>query len=356
MLKNITLAVLGIFLIACHNQEKPDIRVVCETDREKGSTHIKWETFPHLKGTVKIYESSRPDSFNIYSPVAETNIERGYINLFALRSFTRSYFKLLFNDKYCVITSDRNLGFRGAFNFRDLGGYYNENGRQVRWGKLYRSSSLSRLTQQETNALRNLGIKTVIDLRTENERYTFPYRYQPQRIFSLPLRGNPSATVVWFDQILSEQVKKDDVISILSDVNYYFIEYNKDYFQQMFDILTDTANYPAVINCRNGNDRTGVASALVLFALGIDWEQTLNDWLLSDELMDYYSVSGIIPEFYPENIQEVLTMLYREPLETFVYPFEKVINEYGSIDKFLETECGLTAEKKNKLRNMMLYP
>jgi protein-tyrosine phosphatase len=346
---------LTAMLLSCV-QEKPDIRVVCDTDLNSGTTRIKWEVFPRMQGTVKIYESNRPDSFNLFSPVLEADIESGFKDVFSLRTLNRSYFKLVFNEKCSVITSERNLDFRGAFNFRDLGGYYNENNRQVKWGKLYRSSSLSRLTQQEARVMQNLKIKTIIDFRSETERYRYPYWYQAQRVYSLPLRGNPSGPTFWLDKILAEQITKDDIITYLSNVNDFFLANNTDYYSQVFDILTDESNYPIVMNCKNGNDRTGIVSALVLFALGIDWNQTLDDWLISDELMDYLSINGFIPDNYSERILETLTMMFREPRETFIRPFEKIRNEYGSIDKFLETECGLTAEKKNKLREILLYP
>jgi protein-tyrosine phosphatase len=354
MIKRWPIVAVVLVLISCA-QEKPDIKIVCDTDWNSGVTRIKWEIFPQMKGVVKIYESHRPDSFNMYSPILETDIEKGFKDVFALRSLNRNYFKLVFNDKYSVITSERNLDFHGAFNFRDLGGYYNENNAQVRWGKLYRSSSLARLTKQEAKVLQNLKIKTVIDLRTETERYRYPYWFKVQQVYSLPLRGNPSGPTFWLDKILSEQITKGDVISYLSDVNDFFLANNADYFKQLFDILLDDSNYPIVINCRNGNDRTGIASALVLFALGIDWNQTLDDWLLSDELMDYLSISGFSPDMYPERILETLTVMFREPRETFIRPFEKIKTEYGSIDKFLEDECGITYEKKNKLRELLLY-
>ncbi|MDR1372073.1 MAG: tyrosine-protein phosphatase [Dysgonamonadaceae bacterium] len=359
MLKRIPYIVVSVLLFTVCTQEKPDIRVACETNSVNGCTRIKWEIFPHIEGTVKIYESSSPDSFNLYSPVAKVAITDGFREVFSFRTLERSYYKLLFNDRYSVITSERILCFseQGPFNFRDLGGYYNENNQQVRWGKLYRSSSLSRLAHQDVKALKNLNIKTIIDLRTETERYNHPYRYQAKHVVSLPLRGNPNAPVFWFDKILSEQIRKGDVVSYLTDVNLFFLENNSEYFHQLFDILTDTSNYPIVMNCTNGNDRTGVASALVLFALGIDWNQTLDDWLLSDKLMNYYSISSFgNPEMYPEHILETLTAMFREPKETFIIPFEKVVKDHGSIDKFLETECGLTVEKKTKLRNLLLYP
>jgi protein-tyrosine phosphatase len=346
---------MALMLLASCTQENPDIRVACVTNPYVGNYQIKWEIFPPMKGIVRIYESSTPDSFNLYSPFAEVDIETGYKDIFSLRTLDRIYFKLVFNRQYSVITSERTVALQSLYNFRDLGGYYNENNKQTQWGKLYRSSSLSNATRQDIKVLDNLRIKTIIDFRTKTERFLYPYRYQASQVFSLPLRGNPNPVPLYFDQILSGKIKTGDVVSYKNDVHSFILENNRDYFENLFDILTEPNNYPIVMNCLLGNDRSGIVSALVLFALGIDLEQVLNDWLLSDELIDYNSILTNT-EMYSDDILETLTAMYRTSRETFSYPFEKITKEYGSMDKFLESECGMTVEKRKKLREILLYP
>jgi protein-tyrosine phosphatase len=355
MLKKLPIAVLSVLLFSFCTHEKPDIRVVCATDPALGICRIKWEIFPQMTGTVKIYESSQPDSFNLYSPLVEANIIDGFKDVFSLRTLDRSYFKLVFNNEHTVITSERRVALQGPFNFRDLGGYYADNNRQVRWGRLYRSSTLSRLTRQDARIMQNLKIRTIIDFRSENERFNNPYRYTAPRVFNLPLRGNPNPVPLFLDQILREKITAGDIVAYKSEVNSFFLENNSDYYHQLFDILTDRANYPAVMNCILGNDRTGIAAALVLFALGVDWNQTLDDWALSDDMIDYNAID-FNWALYPDRVLETVTGIYRSPREAFAAPFERIIKEYGSVDKFLETECGLTSDKKSRLRELLLYP
>lgn len=59
-------------------------------------------------------------------------------------------------------------------NFRDLGGYTSTNGKTVKWGKVFRSGELSSLSEWDSIRLDNLGIKTIIDLRTNQETLTAP--------------------------------------------------------------------------------------------------------------------------------------------------------------------------------------
>ena len=72
--------------------------------------------------------------------------------------------------------SRRILPLQGAINFRDLGGYHTVDGRQVRWGRVYRAASLSRLTDSDLKYLETIGVRTICDLRNDNEVANEPDR------------------------------------------------------------------------------------------------------------------------------------------------------------------------------------
>ena len=61
------------------------------------------------------------------------------------------------------------MQFEACFNFRDLGGYETVDGAHVKWGTVYRSGSLHRLTGTDLARAMELGIATVIDLRSGAE-------------------------------------------------------------------------------------------------------------------------------------------------------------------------------------------
>ena len=62
-------------------------------------------------------------------------------------------------------TVERHTRFAAVFNFRDLGGYPAAGGRTVRWGRLYRSDGLWRLTPDDLEVFARVGVRTVLDLR-----------------------------------------------------------------------------------------------------------------------------------------------------------------------------------------------
>ena len=354
MLKKLSFSVSLFLLFSQCTQEKPDIRVGCEAT-SSGYYLLKWETFPQMEGTVEIYESSVPDSFNLYTPIAKTEINKGFIKgVFFIQPNKRSYFKLVFNKKYEVITAERIVKMDKLFNFRDLGGYYNSNGKQIRWGKIYRSSSLVNATSQDAKILNNLGIRTVIDLRTEWERYRYPSKYLAPQIFNLPLRGNPA--FFFADKILSGEKKSGDIKVYNQSAFSFLLENNSEYFIEIFDILLDVGNYPVLINCFSGRERTAVVSALILAALDIDMDQIINEYMLTNEQIDVGSFMSETNIFLQDQeIQEAFTTLFREHRGTITYSFDKLIKEYGSLDNFFNNELNLTAKKREKLKEIMLY-
>jgi protein-tyrosine phosphatase len=333
-------------------KENPQISAGCEP-MPNGTYLIKWETFPPMEGTVKIYESNRPDSFNLDSPIFEQDIREGYKRVLAMHTSTRTYFKLIFNRKYSVITTNRILPMQGIFNFRDLGGYENNANKQIQWGKLYRSGSLSMATQQDITNLNKLNIETIIDLRTEKESYYSPNKFKAPQVYNLPLRGNPHD--LFFDEILSRKMKREDILAYDRDLFSFLLENNTDYFIKMFDILMEEKNYPVVIYCSLGKDRTAIASALILAALDVNEDIIMDDYLLSNELINFHSLVQNA-DAYPMEVQETITALFRAHKESINYSLDILKDNFGSIDNYFEKELNLNHKKREKLKSLLLYP
>ena len=93
-------------------------------------------------------------------------------------------------DRVGRVEPTRTLAFDGCVNFRDLGGYRTADGRRLAWRRLFRADGLSRLTDADHRQLTELGVATVIDLRTVDEaeqRGRFPVDRVPVRYVDLPL-------------------------------------------------------------------------------------------------------------------------------------------------------------------------
>jgi protein-tyrosine phosphatase len=179
---------------------------------------------------------------------------------------------------------ERLLPLQGGRNFRDLGGYATEDGRHVRWGMLYRSGSMHDLTPADYAALQRRGIRIVCDLRDTRERSAEPVHW--------PTTGAP--------QVLSDDYALDprDFLPAapMKDWTAYsaraamtasypkmLVQFRNQYRRMFAELLAGHA--PLAFNCSAGKDRTGIAAALLLTALGVPRQTVIDDYLLTNRYL-----------------------------------------------------------------------
>jgi protein-tyrosine phosphatase len=84
--------------------------------------------------------------------------------------------------------SRRHILLGGQANFRDLGGYESGDGCSLKWGEVYRSGRLVQLTDEDVVRLEQLGIRTVVNLLTEDDREAYGRDRLPASSTSLYLQ------------------------------------------------------------------------------------------------------------------------------------------------------------------------
>jgi len=163
-----------------------------------------------------------------------------------------------------------------VFNFRDLGGAPTTDGRAVHSGRLYRSDSLHRLTEQECAQLRTLGVRTVLDLRRPHEierdgriRDTSGLAYV--NIHPVHREWNPAN----YDPT-------DGPARFLADRYLDMAEEGVDGLGEALRFLSDGDHAPVVMHCFAGKDRTGVLAALTLCLLGVPDPHIAADYARSE--------------------------------------------------------------------------
>ncbi|MDR1738454.1 MAG: tyrosine-protein phosphatase [Candidatus Symbiothrix sp.] len=339
---------LVLLLSPSCKQHPSDITAVCELMPD-ATYSLKWETFPPIEGVVKIFESSNPDSFPA-TPVYEENIASKYKTVLATPR-TRSFFRLVFNKRQSIIVANRIIPMHGIPNFRDFGGYFTRDNRQIRWGRLFRSGSFSGATAHDAYLLKMLRLKTFIDFRTEQEHRYYPNRIQPAQVYNLPLKGSEPDT--FFDEILSKRTSAANILTYDYNTTALLLENNSEYFAKMFDVLLDENNYPVCLSCFAGKDRSALAAALVLLALGVDEETVLEDYMLSNQYIDYGSLVWFA-DALADDMQESITALYSSHEETLRNIFN-ILKKDGSINIYLEKKLKLTPKKREQLQKILLY-
>lgn len=178
----------------------------------------------------------------------------------------------------------RRIELEGPANFRDVGGYENRDGRRVSTGRIYRSDSLSYMTDADVrHCVDVLGIHTVIDLRAGHEVDQFSHG--PLEAAGVRFLHRPVV-----DETRSEHIQRDPdqpAPELLSPAAIYLLMLERfaDRLTDVVRLVADPANHPVVFHCAAGKDRTGIVAALVLGVLGVDDETIVDDYVLTAEAM-----------------------------------------------------------------------
>ena len=332
------------------SRDNSEVHVACERN-VKGDYLLKWETYPPIEGTLKIFQSSNPELFSTQNAVKECNIKDGYIVIPSRFLEPRQYFKLVFNKKHSVVTAERLLKTNGLNNLRDIGGYYNKSKIPIKWGKLYRCGSMHYASSTDVEELDEMGIKSLIDLRSSREVDIYPPQYRTPHVFSIPVISSNLNSYI--NKITFEEMKRGDILIALQDKQMEMLHNNTDQLIRIFDVLLEENNYPAIIYCNWGKDKSSLVIALLLSALDIPYEQVLHDYMLSNIYIDFYRIVQDA-DLYPPQVQEGLTVLFSSHEEILDYVFEEINKEYGSVTNYLEKKLLLTAKKREKLKNLLL--
>ncbi|MFB7554728.1 tyrosine-protein phosphatase [Streptomyces brevispora] len=165
-----------------------------------------------------------------------------------------------------------------VLNLRDLGGIALAHGREVRPGLVLRSGQLSGLDPADDAELAALGIRTVVDLRTADERASAPDRLPPgARLFVADVLGdNPGVAPARLRALLADPVEAERLLGGGKAEEMFAETYRQMVlspragaaYRAFVDTVADSTACPVLFHCTAGKDRTGWAAALLLLLLG----------------------------------------------------------------------------------------
>ncbi len=328
------------------------------TRRDTGRLRLDWST----QHPVAVFASTDPDSRPLFMRPMRSGVRGGGIEL-AVDVAPRPYFLIEARDGASVRIAERLLPLQGGRNFRDLGGYRSEDGRQVRWGRIYRSGVMSGLTAGDLGYLSSLGIQVVCDLRTAYERTNE----------KSPYLNSPSSEVSSFDYDLGPSLMHDAktqsaAIDAFSATYIRMMDGLRVHYTDMFDHLVRKQT-PLAVNCSAGKDRTGVASALILSVLGVPREAVIADYALSQTFVpvSFYrgmtrqsassgtrSMSAQDASRYAQMPAEVVEILFGSNPAVMRGALARVDAEFGGPVALAKTRYGLTDEKIAHMRSIYL--
>lgn len=258
------------------------------------------------------------------------------------------------------MTDDRILPLTGIHNFRDYGGYATEDGGKLRRGILWRSAHHEQASDADLDAVKTLGLETIVDLRGDDERAAHPCR-RPEG-FSARVMFAPGITAGLAPHLaaaktgITAEVARERMIATYTDMPYrpVLVESLRLY-------LAALAEYdsPSLVHCVAGKDRTGFAVALVHRLLGVHDDDVMADYLLTNvagRIEERVAQGGeAIRARYGGDIKDdaIRTLMMVNPAYLDA-SFAAIRERHGSIRQYAEDVLALTPAQHGAMMDMLV--
>jgi protein-tyrosine phosphatase len=337
-------------LTTCHVERTPDQNYL-----------IRWRSFnPGQK--IAIYMSDDPDHYyagrDLGTPVLYSTGHEARIH--NPDKAVRHYFYLESERGEAVILAERQLSLQGTPNFRDLGGYEAVDGRRLRWGKLYRSSKLSALTDMDINYVKRLGVTLICDFRQVVEQQLEPTWLgdaHPAVLASLPV--TPGSSSNFLENLYNGIIAVHDAPGFMEELNRDFVINQLPQYAEMFQLLL-AGDQQLLIHCASGKDRTGFGAALILDVLGVSEEAIVDDYLLTNNYLPVEEEIDRLSKEFSDHTgsavsEEVLRPLLELRPEYIRACFEEIKKRYQSKQHFFESALSLDDAKLAELKDRYLH-
>jgi protein-tyrosine phosphatase len=279
----------------------------------------------------------------------------GAARITGLDPAVRHFVHLVVDDTVVAVAGERRVAVEGSLNLRDLGGYPTADGRRVRWGRLYRSDQLGDLDDAGAAQLQALGLKTIIDFRGEKERERSPTPPLPGvESLHLPMAGRSGDQKGATDLVLSGELSEVDD-GFMAFLYQGMLTAFPDHFGELVRRAASPEHEPVLFHCAAGKDRTGVAAALVLSALGVPDEDIVADYALTDRYRTEHRIEQIRPivEEYGIPVDKVAA-LFSAPAAVMVATLDHLHEVHGGPMGYLQGEAGVDDATIERLRQNIL--
>jgi protein-tyrosine phosphatase len=326
-----------------HDFNETHLEAVSLIRTGKDSIKLTWD-IKNKKSEVSIFMGENPNAIDRRQPAASVT-GKSEVTISGLDPDRRYYFEVVPSEGPNTIISERRVQLEGGVNFRDLGGYLAADGRRIRWGQIFRSDNLGRLTDRDVFFLQKMGIRLVCDFRTPAEIKKLPDRYPAGGLgqtLELPIRHGESDPANTFDRI------KNGDIDWMTEENFASL------WATFFNNLADRSHRPLVFHCTGGKDRAGVAAALILLALDVPAETVIRDHGLSnlyiaavlESIYDRIRTMGINPD--------EISAYFTAPQNAILAVLKHIDQAYGSATNYLISRAGVDEKLLIRLKDDLL--
>ena len=229
------------------------------------------------------------------------------------------------------------LRWDGCLNVRDLGGQPTEDGGTTRWERVVRSDSVGKLSPAGWDALVAYGIRTVVDLRFDDERAADPPHSAPVDVVHVSLLGERDSD--WLAGLDERAAAEPDEVASTRLVYLDMLETHAERFVDAVTAVADAPEGGVLVHCHGGKDRTGLVVALLLRLCGVPLDAIDADYAATE--------ARLLGRFDPDTAAA--------PAGAMAAVLADLERTHGSVEEYL-AGCGLTREARARLRERLLAP
>lgn len=267
-----------------------------------------------------------------------------------------------------TIPTNRFLSIDGLRNARQLGGYIGADGRAIKDDLLLRTERLDKLSDEAAAALaERYSIAHVVDFRMDYERVGADDHEiagaanEWINVYQMDMTDPETIALMKRIKELKTDLEKSvayaqtgKLASLYTEI--LLSEAGQQGYARFFQLLLETDG-PVLWHCTYGKDRTGVAAALLMYALGVDEETIMEEFLLTNEVYQA-EIAGLEVALknagYDDAVVGEAQAIVGVKGEYLTAAFDAVKEEYGSIEDYIRNQLGVSDEALHHLREKYL--
>jgi protein-tyrosine phosphatase len=258
--------------------------------------------------------------------------------------------------------NDRILSLEGIHNFRDYGGYTTRHGGRLVSGALYRSGQHLDATPADLEAVAALDLATVVDLRGDSERRSFPCA-RPGGFGAVVMfapgetAGGGHAPHVGAARAVETAADAHAAMVRLYESMPFrpnLVEVCRLYFEALAE--RDGAS---LLHCLAGKDRTGLAVALLHDQLGVHPDDAMSDYMLTNTAgnIDARIAAGarVVRDNFGHAMDDaaVRTLMSVHP-DYLTTAFAAIRERHGSVQDYAAEQLGVTPQRLRRIEEKLV--
>lgn len=251
----------------------------------------------------------------------------------------------------------RIINLEGSVNFRDFGGYETVHGARIKEGVLFRSGTMTELSERGRRDFLSLGIGVICDLRRPYERTAEPTPFPAHDPKQVHVPIDPDSAVLLREALELDPVDLDRRVQFMLEINRELARAHVNDYRRVFDAVIEADGRGFVIHCAAGKDRTGFGVALIQSALGVPRDAVMADYMLTNTAVDFeqFMLPRIRARITDREIDvEAARALAGVRAEYLHAALGAVDEAFGSMERYLESQLGVDSAKRTKLERALL--